>query len=487
MRDKIFFLSCFGFGLGVLARSFVSMDISAILFVGVLCASFLLYLTMIYHNKRGVILLCFILAFSLGIWRFHTADKSAPILYSGEYSGIVVDDPDIRENNQKLTLRTEETKILVTTGLEERFRYGDTIKISGEVEKPENFTTDTGKTFDYVNYLRKDGIAYLSYYPEVEILDRGGGNPLKHSLFALKNFFLDKINFAIPSPESHLLGGLILGERGAFDQDLRQALIDTGTIHIVALSGYNVTIVAEWIMRFFGLFLAGAWAFGAGIVGIILFVIMAGAGSTAVRAGIMACLVLVARATGRTYDVARALILAGIVMILVNPYVLVFDVSFQLSFIATVAIIFISPKIEKYFSRITPKWKLRETIVLTLAAYIFVLPFILYKMGNLSLVALPANVLILPFIPLTMMFGFFTAVAGAIWYALAVPLGWISYAFLYWEISVVEFFAKFSFASFSIPNFPLWLTLLIYAIFIYKLFGASIKKFISEPLESLSQ
>jgi competence protein ComEC len=167
-------------------------------------------------------------------------------------------------------------------------------------------------------------------------------------------------------------------------------------------------------------------------------------------------------------------------MMLLNPFVLVYDVSFELSFIATVAVIFFAPKVEKYFMWVTERWKLRDVVSVTFAAYIFVLPFILYKMGNLSLVALPANVLILPLIPATMMFGFFTAAAGSVWYALAVPFGWVSYLLLHWELAVVDFFARAPFASFSIPNFPLWATLLIYLAFAYRLFWADIKQFLEE-------
>jgi competence protein ComEC len=110
-------------------------------------------------------------------------------------------------------------------------------------------------------------------------------------------------------------------------------------------------------------------------------------------------------------------------MVLLNPFVLVYDVSFQLSFIATVAVIFLAPRIEKYFLWITPRFGLRDIITVTCAAYVFVLPFILYKMGNLSLVALPANILILPLIPFTMFLGFMTGFAGIIWYVFAVPFG----------------------------------------------------------------
>ncbi|OGJ15502.1 hypothetical protein A2585_01430 [Candidatus Nomurabacteria bacterium RIFOXYD1_FULL_39_12] len=204
---------------------------------------------------------------------------------------------------------------------------------------------------------------------------------------------------------------------------------------------------------------------------------MTGGSSTAVRAGIMATLALVARATGRNYDVARALVLAGVFMILLNPFLLAFDVSFQLSFVATVAVIFLAPRIEKYFLWVPDFFKLRDIVSVTCAAYVFVFPFILYKMGNFSLVALPANILILPFIPFTMMLGFLTGFVGLIWYVFAVPFGFISYLLLYYELGVISFFSKLPFAAFSFPNFPLSLTIVIYAYFIYRLFGRSIKEF----------
>ncbi|TSC78059.1 MAG: hypothetical protein G01um101424_193 [Parcubacteria group bacterium Gr01-1014_24] len=472
-------MSCFGFALGVLLRSFVFVNLYLVLLVLLLTGALILYFSLLKNfsslkYRWDIISTIFILAFCLGIFRFHVADK--PALRTISMFGEIVDEPDIRENNQKLIIQTKETKILITTDAENNYRYGDEISFSGKLEKPKNFITDQGKEFDYVNYLRKDGVFYVMNYPSIEIVSRGNGNKIKSFLFSIKGKFLEKVNFAIRSPENLLMGGLILGEKAAFSEDLRKSFIDTGTIHIVALSGYNITIVAEWFMKLFA-FLPKNLGIGMGMFAIFLFIIMTGASSTALRAGIMATLVLVARATGRNYDVARALLLAGIVMILLNPFVLVYDVSFQLSFIATVAIIFFAPKIEKYFWWVTIKFKLRDIISVTCAVYIFVLPFILYKMGNLSLVALPANVLILPFIPFTMLLGFLTSFLGIIWYVLAVPLGHISYLLLHYELGVVSFFANIPFASLSIPDFPLFLTLLVYLYFIYRLFGRSIKSF----------
>ncbi len=491
MQDRIFYLICFGFIFGVLLRSFVFINFYLALFLLLISLAVILYFSVVKY-KWGVILGIFVLAFCLGIFRYHMVDGLAPKVFESQvgqrvsFSGEIIDEPSIRENNQKFIIEVqsgeEKTKILITTSLGEDFKYGDKVNLTGKLEKPENFTTDQGKVFDYVNYLRKDGIYYVMNYVTVEVVSHDNGNFIKSALFSVKEKFLEKVNFAIAPPESLLMGGLILGEKASFSQDLRQDFINTGTIHIIALSGYNITIVAEWFMKLFSQipYVSQGLSIGLGIFSILLFVLMTGGSSTAIRAGIMAILVLVARVTGRNYDVARALILAGVFMILINPMVLVFDVSFQLSFIATVAVIFFTPKIEKHFLWVTDWFKLRDIISVTFAAYIFVLPFILYKMGNLSLVALPANILILPFIPFTMMLGFVTGFVGLVSYVLAVPLGFISYLFLHYELVVIKFLAHIPFASLSFPNFPLILTLLIYAYFIYVLFGKSIKSFFLE-------
>lgn len=497
MRDRIFYAVCFGFIFGVLWRSFIFVGFYTIILLGLISLALFLFFILVSKNKWTFIISIFALAFCFGIFRFNAVDIPAPGAFESRVgqkvflTGTIIDEPETRENNEKLVIRTvlkevsprtvlEETKVLATVGLDEEFKYGDAVEFSGKLEKPENFVTDQGKDFDYVNYLRKDGIFYLMSYPEIEIVSHGNGNFIKSSLFSIKNQFLEAVDGAVFTPESVLMGGLILGERSSFGEEMRQKLINTGTIHIVALSGYNVTIVAEWIMKLFS-FLPFNFGIGAGIFAILLFVLMTGAQSTAVRAGFLAVIALFARATGRDYDAGRALLFVGVIMILFNPFVLVYDVSFQLSFIATVAVIFYAPRIDKYFLWAPKIFKLRDIVSVTCAVYIFVLPFILYKLGNLSLVALPANILILPFIPLTMGLGFFTGLLGSIWYALAVPFGYLSYLFLHYELSVIDFFSRAPFAALYFSNFPLLLTLLIYAYFTHKLFGRGIKNFFTAP------
>ncbi|MEK7175392.1 MAG: ComEC/Rec2 family competence protein, partial [Patescibacteria group bacterium] len=362
----------------------------------------------------------------------------------------------------------------------------------------------------------KDGIFFVSQFPKVEIISQDNGNYIKSKLFTLKEKILEKINLAFGPPENLLLGGLLLGEKSALSGELKEKFIKTGTIHIVALSGYNITLISGYFIWFFSLvfvflrFVAASIDFvffqrsdlgnskrsdlgkktvalsqssilALGIFSIILFVLMTGASSTAIRAGIMAILVLFAQLIGRSYHIARALILAGVIMVFINPFILVYDISFQLSFMATIAIIFYVPKIKKYFVRIPqihPVVNFQDVVASTVAAYIFVLPFILYKMGIFSVFGILVNILILPFIPFTTILGFVTILISFISHNLAMPFVYLTSLFLNFELNIINFFANFSFAAFPINNFSLGLTVLIYLFFTHYLFGEDIKNFL---------
>lgn len=493
MQNKIFYLSCFGFVLGILFRSFIFVDFYFIVFSGLLLLFFVFFSYFIFKNKN--IFLCFLFFFtlSLGIFRFHLRDidnfksvynLSANIGKELEFKGIIIDDPVFGDKNTKLVIKLSEyknTNILVSSFSNFDFSYGDEVIIKGKLQKIENFITDNGKEFDYINYLKKDKIFFQILFADVKFLSGENGNTIKSFLFKIKNKFLDNLNYAIPLPESSLMGGLVLGDKANFSKQEKEAFIKTGTIHIIALSGYNVSIVAFGIMKFFS-FLPFVLNIFFGIFSIAIFVLMTGASSTAIRAGIMAILILFAKLLGRNHDILRILVIVFVIMIIGNPLILVYDVSFQLSFLATVGIIFFTPKIYKYFSKITESFSLREIIASTVSVYIFVLPFILYKMGNFSLVALPANILILPFIPLTMFFGFLIILFSLISKIFILPFGYLAYLLLHYEFLVINFFSSLSFSSFVILDFPLWLTLVIYLCFFYLLFGKLIISSFKNPI-----
>ena len=262
----------------------------------------------------------------------------------------------------------------------------------------------------------------------------------------------------------------MLGTKQSLGAGLKDNFVKTGTIHIVALSGYNVTIVAEWIMKLFGMVFAATLATSVGILAIIFFAVMTGGGSTVLRASIMAILVLIARATGRNYEIGRALLLAAVAMIAINPWTLAYDVSFQLSFLATVGLIYLAPKIKHWFHKLPEKYGIQDLVTSTVATNIFVMPFIVYQMGIFSVVALPANFLILPIIPLTMLFGFLTLVVGSIVPLFGQIVGIAAFALLAYELAVIRFFGNLPFASISISHFPFTLVIILYILLLFWMF-----------------
>jgi competence protein ComEC len=251
--------------------------------------------------------------------------------------------------------------------------------------------------------------------------------------------------------------------------DILEEFRRAGVIHIVVLSGYNITIIADFLRRFFErifllsrLTLVPALAPAASIIGILLFVLMTGAEATVVRAAIMVLVVIAAKLFGRKYSAPRALIVAGFIMLLENPKVLVFDPSFQLSFLATLALIYVVPIVEKHLPFVTEKWGIRSIIATTLGTQLTVLPMLIYSVGDVSLVSLPANVLILLIIPYTMLLGFVATTLAYVSSLLAVPIAFVANLFLMWIISVAYFFGNLSFASIAVPNISPWIIFFIY-------------------------
>ena len=473
--DNIFFFATSGFVLGLFARSFIDIGIS-FSFLFVFTGVVIICLAYVWNAQHALFIGCAFLAMGFGMLRYDVADrdsiqtKLAPSVGTiGSFEGIIVDEPDIRESNTRLLLRTTSEQgavdILLTVSHEPRYVYGDRVAVQDRLEYPNSFIDEkTLREVDYVAHLAKDGIFYEMFRPNITLLSHGAGNPIVSALFAFKAAFIRNVGELIPEPHASLLGGLVVGAKQSLGKKLLDDFRTVGVIHIVVLSGYNITIIALFIERLLSRIGKRARLICAASA-MILFAIMVGASATVIRATVMALLVLLARGTGRVYQVTRALLVAGVIMLLHNPKILVFDVSFQLSFLATLGLIYVSPLIEPKVKWVTEKWHLREIVVATVATQLFVLPFLMYKTGIFSVVSLPVNLMILPAIPATMLFGFASGIISFLSVVFAFPFALIAYAILAYELWVVEWFAKLPFASVSLPNFPLWLVILCYVIY----------------------
>lgn len=491
MQNKIFFLSGLAFLIGVWVRSFFDFSIVFVFLSGLigLTVGLFLFFSAKFKIKNGALLCIFLVCFSVGTLRMNFADKAPDDFFETRlgsrenFSGLVTSEPEASEKSIRFIADVDnffakdaKTKILIFDSADSKINYGDKIEFFGRLEKAKNFLTDSGREFDYVSYLRSSGVFYIVRYPEISVVSQGEGSSIKEKLFSFKKSFSENLFYSVSSPESVFLGGLLLGEKSAFDPEMEKAFIRTGTIHMVALSGYNVTLVADWIMKAL-LFLSFPIRVGAGVFAIFLFVIMTGGSATAIRAGVMASLSLIAKVFGRIYDAGKALFLAVLIMVFWNPFLLAFDVSFQLSVLATFAIIFLPERAEKYFLWVPKRFGLRDIASSSFAVYLFVLPFLLYKMGSFSISALPANFSVLPFIPVTMIAGFMTGFSGFISETLSLFLGAITSSLLRYELAIINFLSNIPFSFFSIPKFPAFLVFLAYLLIIYKLFGRSIKRF----------
>ena len=381
--------------------------------------------------------------------------------------GFISDIPDKRLDKTLIIIKTEDpkTKILISTNVYPEYHYGDLIELVGTLTKPQNFETDLGKVFDYENYLAKRGIYYKISNPEINLISSGHGFFLKRYLFSLREVFEKKIERALPAEQAALIGGILLGDQNGLPEKTKNDFIRTGLIHIIALSGYNITIVAEMIMRMVA-FLSLRKRIFLGGLAIFLFVIMTGAQATAVRAGIMAVIALLARTLGRPFEALRALMLAGFIMFLVNPLV-IYDPSFILSILATFGLIYFTPKIKFWFSFIPKKalgveWQ--ELVAATTATQIFVFPYILYKIGLISILAPVTNILVLPVIPILMLLGFLTGAFGIAWQVLAFPFALPTFLVASYTLFIAKIFSLLPFAVVTTSNFPFWLLVLIYGV-----------------------
>lgn len=494
--DKIYFVNfnkkiifaIFSFIFAIFLSSFFNLGITFSIFLFFVSLILFLYIKFFLLNQKNkgiiVLLIIFCISFAFGIFRYEIKDNiTLDINLENNLDqkltliGVISDEPTIKENYRSIIIDFKElenvdinTEVsgrgIISTENYPELAYGDLIKVTGKLEKPKNFNTPSdvpsgADTFDYISYLGKDNIFYKIDYANIDYISSGHGNFIKRGLYKFKNKFIDNLNKSIRSPESFLLSGIILGSKNSMDKDLSNVFRIVGLSHIVVLSGYNISIISNAIMKFF-YFLPYNLGFWGGILGIILFVIMSGASSTAIRAGIMALIVIIAKITNRNYQAGRALLVAGFLMILVNPKILVFDLSFQLSFLATFAIIYLAPILKDRFYFITERFGVREIVASTLSAQILVLPLILYKMGTLSIFALPVNILVLGFIPTVMFLGFLTGMIGFMGFVLSLPFAWVSWFFLTYIIKVSEIFASIPYSSINISWFSETLMILSY-------------------------
>ncbi len=408
-------------------------------------------------------------------WKQVTRPSELTQLYGAQVSitGTVAYEPRQTETNIKIVVRVAQVAqfniassdtaeyVLASISKFADVAVGDEVQVSGILRMPENFDNENGIEFDYVNFLAKDRIFSLIHSARFELVHRPTSFILSRTLFDIKNFFLNRVSTVLPSPHAELLGGLLLGVKQSLGRELETDFRRVGLIHVVVLSGYNITIILVAVFALLNRF-SRAVKYVSGTLFVILFALMVGLGSTVVRSTIMAVIAILGKVSGRDYHVNRALFFAALVMVSWNPMILFHDPSFQLSFLATFGLINFSERVGHFLRWLPERFGFKDIVTSTLATQIAVLPLILQMTGELSLIALPVNVIVLPFIPATMLFGFVTGVCAVLSWHVGFVVGFFAYVLLAFELWMVETFSALPFAVVQIPAPTATVTILFY-------------------------
>jgi competence protein ComEC len=439
--DKIFY-GCAIFSSGVIAAS-INFLLAAILWSGLL-------LTIVFVRKR-IDAIFLLLTFSLGVFFilirspsfgandiFHFCGKEVT------FSGIVVEEPEISGGRQKLIVFAEFIlngfavneiggKVLLNTKSFPQYEYGDRLSVSC---RPQSLPAE---------YVKND-IFVSCDFPVLEKLETGRGNGFSSFLFKVKRAFIEKVNATTREPHAALLAGILIGARSGLPADLADDFRRAGISHIIALSGYNITVVSAMIINFLiFLRLRRQYAFWFSIAGIFCFVVMTGMSASVVRAGIMGVIVLLSRQLGQITKIRNIIMITFVVMVIIDPLVWK-DVGFQLSFAATIGLVCLSNRVLKYFLWVPERFACRENVSSNAAAILATLPITVFYFKKFSLVALAVNFLVLPAIPLIMLLGFVQVILSLISITAAKIFGLSTFILLDYVIRAAHVFAALPWA-----------------------------------------
>ncbi len=469
-KSKILLFLLLSFVGAVFVRSFFAVSQMQIFLLLIFS---LITLFVFYKNKMATLVAFLLLAFVLGLWRTDSRIEEANNL---KYLGKVFQEnaivqkvsPSTFGQNIIVSLQSEKISVLLQVPQYPEYQFGDLLEIVCPAKAIENLSAgEAGKdaSFDYRMYMAKEGVLYQCEKGKSRKIGENSGSWFLGKIIAMRTIFESKITKVIPQPYGALAEGLLLGGSGGLSKEIQADFSRTGMTHIVAVSGYNVTIIAEYLILL-GIFL-GFWrkqAIWFAIVGIILFVIMSGLPASAVRAGVMSGILLWAMKNGRLASSENAIIFAGAIMLMLNPLLLRWDVGFQLSFLATLGIVLTASFWEKSFVKKNKALGISEAITLSLSAQIFVLPIIAYNFQLVSLISLLANVFILPVIPLSMLLVFLVIVFGLIWTPLSLVFAWLAFVLLAYELKLIHLLAEFPWASASIEKVSSWWIVVYYIV-----------------------
>ena len=404
-------------------------------------------------------------------------------------TGTLVEPPDYRDTYTNLRVKVSKVDtgdgdlsvsglLLVRASDNQIFHYGDILRLRGKVKTPPE-----NEDFSYRDYLAAQHIHSYMTSAEITVLPGVGGNPFSRALYALKDQSLANIYRLFPDPESSLLAGILLGVDTGLTDKLQQAFKDTGTAHIIAISGFNISIIAGLFVTFFSRFLGPRRGAVLAVLGIVFYTILVGADAAVVRAALMGSLALFAKQVGRRQFALNTLLAVALLMCLWNP-LYIWDVGFQLSFFATLGLILYAEPFSQFANRLITKYfptstaekfaeLFSEFVLLTMAAQVTTIPIMAYQFQRISLVSFIANPFILPAQPAVMIIGGLAVLLSFLWFPLGQLAAWVAWPFVVYTIRMVELFDRIPNGTIFFGDLSIWFVVLFYAALLSVTFGGS--------------
>jgi len=330
-----------------------------------------------------------------------------------------------------------------------KVQTGKTVSFSCLLEAPEPFDG-----FRYDRYLATKDIyatCFTREAPFVQAAGTGRRPVLTLALDRLHEGAVAIIDRTFGEPQSALLAGLLMGDDN-FSDEWKERFLRTGTSHVVAASGYNVTMLAFVL---FAILISIGFkrqrAFPFVLIGIAGFVIIAGAEAAVTRAGIMGALALSATQLGRKTTPRNIILLTVVIMLLDEPRLLRDDVGFQLSVLSTIGLVTMAKYFSEKFNFIPETLGLRESFAATIAATLATLPIIIFGFGKISIISPFVNLLVLPFVPYAMLTGAIATVIGALDRSIGALLAGPAWLFLSAMLEIIQAMAALPFAIIALP------------------------------------
>jgi competence protein ComEC len=367
------------------------------------------------------------------------------------------------------------------------WHYGDVVRLRGHL-----LTPPRNEDFSYQDYLARQGI--LSYMPDAAatLLPFGSGNPILRLIYKFKDHAVAHVYRIFPEPEASLLAGILLGNDNGLSASLQQAYKNTGTAHIIAISGFNIAIISGVFVFLFSRLFGRRRGAIAAVVGIILYTVLVGATPSVVRAAIMGGLAILAGQLGRRQNGLNTLAGTAAVMAVINPNIL-WDAGFQLSFAATFGLILYASPLQDWFTRLLARRLPIKTarnisapvsaaMFFTLAAQLTTLPIMAYQFGRVSLVSIIANPFILPVQPAVMVLAGLAVILSFIYLPLGQVVAWVAWPFAAYTDRAVEFFNRFPHGVIVLGDFSFLFVVLFFGILLLLTFGGESVKGALRPV-----